>query len=374
MKYRRMPIEIESPEQMGYGNILCNLTESSVSDMRLSELGLDLRSLVLAYTDHRGKPGLRELIAADGPGLSSEDVIATPGAAAALFIVATSLLEADDHLVVMHPNYATNIETPHAIGCGVDTLGLSFERGFRFEIARLASLMRPNTKLISLTTPHNPTGVTLAEGDLRAVAALAESRGCHLLVDETYREMAFSGPAPLAAGLGPHCISVASMSKSYGLPGIRIGWIITRDRALREAFLAAKEQMFICNSVVDEQIAFRVLSRKDVILPPILAKNRTAFATMRSWIAGQAALEWVEPSGGVVCFPRIRPEIPVDVDAFYRILNEKYGTYVGPGHWFGMDRRFMRIGFGWPPAGELAEGLENISSALEEATAPASRR
>ena len=93
MKYRRMPIEIESPEQMGYGNIRCNLTESSVADMRLSELGIDLRSLVLAYTDHLGKPGLREIIAADGPGLSAQDVIVTPGAAAALFIVATSLLE-----------------------------------------------------------------------------------------------------------------------------------------------------------------------------------------------------------------------------------------------------------------------------------------
>jgi aspartate/methionine/tyrosine aminotransferase len=371
MRYRRMPIEIESPEQVGYGNILCNLTESSVSDMRLSELDLDLRSLVLAYTDHRGKPGLRELIAADGTGLSASDVIVTPGAAAALFVAATSLLEAGDHLVVMHPNYATNIETPRAIGCEVDRLDLSFERGFRFEIDRLASLVRPNTKLISLTTPHNPTGVTLTEGDLRAVAALAESKGCCLLVDETYREMAFSGPAPLAAGLGPHCISVASMSKSYGLPGIRIGWIITRDRALQETFLAAKEQMFICNPVVDEEIAFQVLSRKGAMLPPVLAKNRRALATMRSWIGAQSELEWVEPSGGVVCFPRIRPGSAADVDAFYRILNGKYGTYVGPGHWFGMDRRFMRIGFGWPAADELAGGLANISAAVEEAKVPA---
>ena len=127
-------------------------------------------------------------------------------------------------------------------------------------------------------------------------------------MDETYREMDFSGPTPLAAGLGPRCISVASMSKSYGLPGIRIGWIITRDKALQETFLAAKEQIFICNSVVDEEIAFRVLARKEEILPPILAKNRRAFETVRSWIAGQTAIEWVEPSGGVVCFPRIRPE------------------------------------------------------------------
>ena len=370
MKYHRMPIEIESPEQMGYGNIRCNLTESSVADMRLSELGLDLHSLVLAYTDHLGRPGLRELIAAEGPGLSAKDVVVTPGAAAALFIVASSLLDAGDRLVVMHPNYATNLETPQAIGCETVTLNLEFERGFRFDRDRLASLVGPGTKLISLTTPHNPTGVTLTEEDLRSVSDLAASAGCRLLVDETYREMNFSGPTPLAASLGRHCISVASMSKSYGLPGIRIGWIITRDESLRETFLAAKEQMFICNSVVDEEIAFEVLSRKEKILPPILSKNRWAFEVLRSWIAAQAALEWVEPSGGVVCFPRIRPDVRIDVDEFYRILNGKYGTYVGPGHWFGMDRRFMRIGYAWPAAGELEEGLNNISSAIEESKPP----
>jgi len=367
MKYRRMPIEIESPEQVGYGNIRCNLTESSVADMRLSELGLDLHSLVLGYTDHLGRPGLRELIAAEGPGLSAQDVVVTPGAAAALFIVASSLLDAGDRLVVMHPNYATNLETPRAIGCETVTLNLEFERGFRFDWDRLASLVRPGTKLISLTTPHNPTGVTLTEEDLRSVSDLAASAGCRLLVDETYREMNFSGPTPLAASLGRHCISVASMSKSYGLPGIRIGWIITRDESLRETFLAAKEQMFICNSVVDEEIAFEVLSRKEKILTPILSRNRRAFEVLRSWIAAQSELEWVEPSGGVVGFPRIRPDSSADIDAFYRILNEKYRTFVGPGHWFGMDRRFMRIGYAWPGPAELAEGLRGVSLAAAEA-------
>lgn len=367
MDYRRMPIEIESPEQVGYGNIRCNLTESSVTDRTLSALDLDLNPLVLAYTDHLGKPELRDLIAQDGAGLSGQDVIVTPSAAAALFIAATSLLDKGSHLVVMHPNYATNIETPRAIGCQVDYLSLSFEDVFRFDRDRLASLIRPETRLISLTTPHNPTGMTLTEEDLRAAAELAEAKGCYLLVDETYREMNFAGPTPLAAGISPRCISVASMSKSYGLPGIRIGWIITRDKVLQETFLAAKEQIFICNSVIDEEIAFHVLSCKDRILSPILERNRRNFQTVRDWMNAQDILEWVEPYGGVVCFPRIKPSSGVDVDAFYRILNDKYATFVGPGHWFGMDRRFMRIGYGWPPAEELAEGLRSISLALGEA-------
>jgi aspartate/methionine/tyrosine aminotransferase len=369
VKYRRMPIEIESPEQFGYGSIRCNLTESSVSDMALSTLALDLGPLVLAYTDHLGKPALRERIAADAANLSLQDVIVTPSAAAALFIVATAILDKGDHMVVMQPNYATNIETPAAIGCQVDYLRLSFEQGFAFDIDQLAALVRPETRLISLTSPHNPTGMTLSEQDLRAAAALAEKVGCYLLVDETYREMSFAAPAPLAASISPRCISVASMSKSYGLPGIRIGWIITRDKALQEIFLAAKEQIFICNSVVDEEIACSVLMRKDQILTLILERNRQGFLTTQAWMHAQDTLEWVQPSGGVVCFPRIKPGREVNLDRFYQVLNAKYSTFVGPGHWFGMDRRFMRIGYGWPEISELTEGLRSISLALEEAAA-----
>jgi aspartate/methionine/tyrosine aminotransferase len=151
MKYRRMPIEIESPEQFGYDNIRCNLTESSVTDMCLDDLELDLRGLVLAYTDHLGKPELRDLLAAEGPDLRPSDVLVTQSAAAALFIVSTSLLDEKSRIVVMRPNYATNIETPRAIGCGVDFLDLRFEDGFRFDIERLKALIRPETKLISLT-------------------------------------------------------------------------------------------------------------------------------------------------------------------------------------------------------------------------------
>ena len=84
-------------------------------------------------------------------------------------------------------------------------------------------------------------------------------------------------------------------------------------------------------------------------------------------MAQQPYMDWVEPRGGVVCFPRIRPESGVDVETFYRILNGTYGTFVGPGHWFEQDRRFMRVGYGWPPDAELAEGLANLSRAMAEA-------
>jgi aspartate/methionine/tyrosine aminotransferase len=367
VKYRRMPIEIESPEQVGYGNIRCNLTESSVRDLSLAELNLDLRSLVLAYTDHLGKPALRERIASSAAGLTAQDVIVTSGAATALFIIATSLLDAGSRLVVVKPNYATNIETPRAIGCAIDFLNLEFEQGFCFDLERLEALIQPGTRLISLTTPHNPTGVVLCEADLHTIVELAEKHNCYLLVDETYCEMNYHGRTPLAASLSPRCISVASLSKSYGLPGIRMGWIMTKAPQLQETFLAAKEQIGICNSVVDEEIADRVLAQKERILQPILQRNRLAFEQVKAWMAKQTEMEWVEPAGGVVCFPRIKPDSRVNVDKFYHILNGRYSTFVGPGHWFEMDRRYMRVGYAWPRPEELTEGLENMRRTLEEA-------
>jgi aspartate/methionine/tyrosine aminotransferase len=163
MKYVRMPIEIESPEQMGYGNLKCNLTESSMSDARLGDLDLDLRELLLCYGDHLGHAGLRALVAQDAGALRAQDVLLTAGAATALFIIATALLEKGDRLVVMRPNYATNIETPRAIGAEVVFVDLEFERGWRIDLERFEKLLTPQTRLVSLTTPHNPTGTMMSE-------------------------------------------------------------------------------------------------------------------------------------------------------------------------------------------------------------------
>ncbi len=364
MDYRRMPIEAESPEQFGYERIRYNLAESSVADMPLRDLGVELDDLVLMYGDHLGRPALRASIAAGGPGLDPDDVLVTPGAAAALFIVATSLLERGDHLVVVRPNYATNLETPRAIGADIGFLDLRHEEAWAVDPARIAALMTPQTKLVSLTNPHNPTGAVMPESTLREVVRIVEAHPtARLLVDETYREMTFGGPLPLAASLSERAIGVSSLSKSDGLPGIRIGWLTTRDRALRDRFLAAKEQILITNSVVDEAIAEVAMARRPVRLPGILAGIEAALATVRGWIADHELFEWVEPRGGVVGFPRFRAEAPVDADRFYTLLIERHGTVVGPGHWFGRPRRQFRLGYGWPTPPQLEQGLAALTAA-----------
>ena len=359
-----MPIEVESPEELGYSRIRNNLSESSISDKKLSDLGLTVPDLPLQYNDHRGAPALRELIVAGEPGVCARDVLVTAGAAGALFIVATSLLTKDDHLVVVRPNYATNLETPRAIGCAVGFVDLAFEDAFTLDVDRVKAALRPNTKVISITTPHNPTGVTLSGEVLGRLAALAARHGCRLVVDETYRDLCYGELPNLAAALGPHVISVSSLSKAYGIPGIRLGWIVTTDRELQELFLAAKEQISICGSVIHEWIGEKLLERRAEVLRVTLAEMRDRLAEVTRWIASEPLLEWVAPAGGVVCLPRMKETPPGGTAGFYRRLLEVEGTYVGPGHWFELPDNCFRLGYGWPTRDELRAGLRGISRAL----------
>jgi aspartate/methionine/tyrosine aminotransferase len=173
----------------------------------------------------------------------------------------------------------------------------------------------------------------------------------------------------MAASLSPRALGVSSMSKTYGLPGLRVGWLTCRDEALMETFLAAKEQIFITGAVVDEELTARVLERRDVILPSIHERVASQLAVVREWIEPSETFEWVEPLAGAVCFPRIRTA--VDIDRFYRVLFEEHGTYVGGGHWFDQDRRFFRLGFAWPTTEELARGLRTLDEAAAAALRPA---
>jgi aspartate/methionine/tyrosine aminotransferase len=171
----------------------------------------------------------------------------------------------------------------------------------------------------------------------------------------------------VAATLSERAVSVSSLSKTYGIPGIRTGWLVCRDAELMRTFLAAKEQIGICGSVVDEAIAARALAQREAWLAEVRPLIAARLQVVRDWIAGEELMEWVEPDGGVVCFPRIRPDVPVDVDEFYRVLGEVHGTYVGPGHWFEQDRRHMRIGYAWPLPDELEGGLAAVSGSVRAA-------
>ncbi len=369
MDYKRMPIEIEAPEGFGYDKIDYNLSESSFTDQRLSDLGFGLENLLLYYGDHLGKPELRELIASEING-QSDDVLITPGAAAALFMVSTSLLDKGDHMVVAKSNYATNIETPRTIGARISYLPMQFDKRYALDLDELDSLITEKTKLVSLTYPHNPTGVMIDEKTLRSIIEIIERKNCFLLFDETYREMSFVPKLPVAATLSDHVISVSSMSKSFGLPGIRIGWVICRRKKMMETLLAAKEQILITNSVIDEEIAYRYLKNKEKIFPAVQQTIRTNFEILKKFMLNQEMLEWVEPQGGCVCFPRIKEAFSLDMKQFHDELLGNYRTYVGRGHWFEENDRHIRIGYSWETTDKLQRGLENILKVIDKLKTP----
>ena len=278
--------------------------------MRLADYGVeaDVGHVLLPYGDHRGAERLRALVAAGSGNLRPDDVLVTAGAAAGLFIINSALLEPGTHALICSPNYATNLETPLAIGADVERLELRFEDGWQLDLERLAQRLRPDTRVVSVTYPHNPTGSTISAEQLGALVEIVDNHPvARLLVDETYRDLAYETPLPMATSLSPRALGVSSMSKTYGLPGLRVGWLTCRDEALMETFLAAKEQIFITGAVLDEELTARVLERRHVILPSIHERVASQLAVVREWIESNETFEWVEPQAGAVCFLRFEP-------------------------------------------------------------------
>jgi aspartate/methionine/tyrosine aminotransferase len=172
----------------------------------------------------------------------------------------------------------------------------------------------------------------------------------------------------LAASLSDKVISISSVSKAYGLPGLRIGWLITKDTMLFKKLLAAKEMMHITNSVLDEEACFSFLQKRNYWKEKINKAAVENLSVLQAWLEKEKRVEYVLPKGGVVCFPAIKKELNIDLNLFYEQLLSKYETMVGPGHWFNMPDRFMRIGFAWIDKLTLEKGLENISRCLDDFT------
>jgi aspartate/methionine/tyrosine aminotransferase len=220
------------------------------------------------------------------------------------------------------------------------------------------------TKLISLTSPHNPTGAIIEVEQLNKIIQFAEKQNCYVVLDETYRYL--TGKNHQFARLSERVIVISSVSKAFGVPGIRIGWIECKNRELNERFLASKEQIHICNSVVDESIALEVLKRKNQILPTLIRQIELKKSMVADWMNTQPELEWNEPCEGVVAYPRFKKGSKVDLELFYTELMNTYKTMVGPGHWFGMEKSNFRLGFGWPSEEELMAGLKNIDLCIRD--------
>ena len=338
-----------------------DIGESGIKYFSFHDLDIDLSKVELRYGHHKGAPELRELIASGFPGLSSSQVAVTNGSSESIFSVVASLVGTKDHVIVEAPNYPSLYEVPYSLERDVSLYFLEYEEDFKLNLEKLTREIKPNTKLISLTHPNNPTGSTITETQLKDLVSLVEAKGLYLLMDETYRDLSFDASLPLAATLSPRVISVSSLSKAYGVPGIRMGWIAA-DETIIDSVRAVREQITICNSAISEKIAFSIYEKKEEFIhkaKEILLGN---LDIVKDWIETRKDVEWIVPSGGVVGFPRL---IGNDSsEGLCRLLIEKYRTFVVPGYCFKMPRHF-RLGFGGDKE-EVVNGLNRLGNALDE--------
>jgi aspartate/methionine/tyrosine aminotransferase len=291
-----------------------NLTGSDAQTMPMAEL-LELadddgrarwESLQLGYTETYGLPALREAIADGYDHVAAQDVLCFAGAEEAIYLAMQVLLGPGDHAVVVTPNYQAAETVPLSI-CDVTGVALRPEDGWALDLDAVKQALRPRTRVVSVNFPHNPTGVVPDEDTWHELIGLCDQRGIRLFSDEVYRGLELSPrrALPQAADLSPAALSLNVMSKAYGLPGLRIGWIACRDRALLRRLEHAKHYTSICGSAPSEVLALIALRARDRILDRnrrIVAANLPVFDAFFSRFPD--LFQWEPPQGGCVCFPR----------------------------------------------------------------------
>ncbi|MEV0643872.1 pyridoxal phosphate-dependent aminotransferase [Phytomonospora sp. NPDC050363] len=291
-----------------------HLTASDAQSMSLREL-LELaddadrdafENLHLGYTETFGDPGLRAAIAEGYYDVGPDDVLCVAGAEEGLFLAMNVLLDAGDHAVVVTPNYQAAETVPLSL-CEVTGVALDPERDWALDLDRVRAAMRPNTRVVSVNFPNNPTGKVISRADFAELSTLCAERGVHLFSDEVYRGLELD-PArrlPQAADLADSALSLNVTSKALGLPGLRIGWIACRDRELRSRLERAKHYTTICNSAPSEVLARIALKASETILDRNRALIAASLPLFDDFFAEFAAdFEWRAPDGGCVAYPR----------------------------------------------------------------------
>lgn len=352
-----------------------HLTASDAQSLTLREL-LDMADpedaeafdgLWLGYTQTFGAPDLRDEIARTYETVPADRILCSAGAEEGIYIASHVLLDAGDHAIVVTPNYQAAETVPLSI-CAVTGVPLDPDAGWDLDLDRVAGAIRPNTRLISINFPHNPTGRIIARDTLDGLVSLCRARGIWLFSDEVYRPL---GPdperhLPQIADVYERGLSLGVMSKAYGLPGLRIGWIACQDRDLLVRMERMKHYLSICNSGPSEVLARIGLKARDRILARNNALVRDNLMLLDAFFADHADLfEWRRPDGGCVGYPRYLGA--GSVDAFCADLVERSGVLLLPSGIYrselgatSADR--FRIGFG---RDGIAEGLSAFREYLD---------
>ncbi len=321
-------------------------------------------SLWLGYTETFGNPDLRQTIASLYDNRQAHEVLCFAGASEGIFAANSVILDSDSHAIVVTPNYQSHETLPMAI-CEATGVPLNAEDGWSLDIDRVAAAIRPNTKLVTINFPHNPTGTILAADKYLALIELCRKHGIYILHDEIFHGLGPAGAQhlPYTADVYERGLSLNVMSKSYGLPGLRIGWIACADAEVISKMERMKHYLSICNAGPSEHLSQIALRNRD----KLLRRNcKVIDENLPKWDAffGRYAdlFDWHRPDGSCTAFPRYKGA--EGVEEFCRALVEESGVLLLPGTIYQSDLadtpvdRF-RLGFG-------RKGLDEGLAALDD--------
>lgn len=312
----------------------------------------------LGYTESQGSPALRAEICRLYETMQPDDILVHTGAEEAIFLFMFAAFKEYDHVIVHSPGYQSLAEVARAAGCDVSPWRAREENGWSLDLDELRHLMRTNTKAIIINTPHNPTGHLMSRQDYEAVHKFARANKLLLFSDEVYRESEYD-PAtrlPAACDLGDHAVSLGVTSKTYGLAGLRIGWIATKNKKIYEKMASLKDYTTICNSAPSEFLAEVAMRNRQKISERnlgIIKQNLTIIDDL--FTRHSSLFSWVRPQAGSMAFPRY---LGGNVEKFCDELVKKAGVLLLPGSIYDDSHNHFRLGLGRKNLPQAVERLQ----------------
>ena len=345
-------------------HLLCSSDCQSMSVGKLLDFEPQAREqffdLHLGYTESPGSPTLRAEIAKLYDNISAEDVVVFAGAQEGILLFLQGQLAADDHAIVHWPCYQSLFEVAHSAGGSVDRWTADASNDWALDLNQLDSLIRPNTKVIVVNTPHNPTGYLFSHEDWANLHSLAAERGVLVFCDEVYRESEQNPEDRLTAGcdMGSHGVSLGVMSKTYGLAGLRIGWVASQNADVIGRLRAMKDYTSICNSAPSEFLAELALRHRQRLVERSLGIIKSNLESLdRFFQTHPDQFHWVRPKAGAIAFPELTTGEAIE--PFCERLLKETGVLLAPGTMFDDPGNHFRLGFG---RSDFAEGLGKIES------------
>jgi len=342
------------------GRVKYDLAKSNIKALTKEELGLTLDQIELNATDDDGVAELRDLIARRY-GVPRSGVLVTAGATMGIFLACSAVLKPGDQALLESPNYEPLYRGAEQAGAEIKMLERRFERGFQIDLEELERSVGRGTRAIVMTNTHNPSGAATSPEKMMTIGQIARDYGATVIASEVYLDNAFTPGLKPAATFGPNMVSIGSLSKVYGLGGLRIGWIVAGEPILRKArqILDYLECDLPAPSERIAAVALRKAPELILRCQQIATRN---IQIVSEWVARRGDVQWVEPQGGTVCMVRL----PTGVEAqpLVGLLQEKYATLVVPGEFFWM-RGFIRLSCGMDED-ILRQGLKNLSKAIDQ--------